>query len=59
MATLLSELRERTRLDCDSMDLDFAAEFTAEFGLFADCTSNQVRETLPQTTPRDMINLQV
>lgn len=38
MATLLSELSARTRLDLDSMDLDFAKEF----GPFADCTSNQV-----------------
>lgn len=39
MATLLSALCARTRLDLDSMDLDFAKEF----GPFADCTSNQVR----------------
>ena len=38
MATLLSDLSARTRLDLDSMDLDFAKEF----GPFADCTSNQV-----------------
>ncbi|SPO06152.1 related to transaldolase [Cephalotrichum gorgonifer] len=37
MATLLSALCANTRLDCDTMDLDFAKEF----GPFADCTSNQ------------------
>lgn len=40
MATLLSELCARTRLDCDTMDLDFAKKF----GPFADATSNQVHQ---------------
>lgn len=49
MATLLSELCARTRLDCDTMDLDFAREF----GPFADCTSNQVRHPSPPHAPRE------
>ena len=39
---LLEELCQRTKLDCDTMDLDFVKEFTAKRGKFADCTSNQV-----------------
>ncbi|PKS08688.1 hypothetical protein jhhlp_004741 [Lomentospora prolificans] len=38
---LLEELCQRTKLDCDTMDLDFVKEFTAKRGKFADCTSNQ------------------
>lgn len=39
---LLEELCQRTKLDCDTMDLDFVKEFVAKRGKFADCTSNQV-----------------
>ncbi|CAI4214517.1 unnamed protein product [Parascedosporium putredinis] len=38
---LLEELCQRTKLDCDTMDLDFVKEFVAKRGKFADCTSNQ------------------
>lgn len=43
MLTLLDALCAGGRLDCDTMDLDFAKEF----GPFADCTSNQVRRPSP------------
>lgn len=51
MATLLSELCARTRLDCDTMDLDFAKKF----GPFADATSNQVHQAPSFPPPLDPV----